>query len=586
MAKTPLETLRERAEAALRAAPCERPAPSPEQFRELVHDLHTHQIELEMQNEELRRAQWQLAESRDKYVELYDFAPVGYATLSRKGLILDANLTLAGMLRVERGRLIQSRLSSFVHKEDTDVLYQHRRQLLEDEQPRTCELRMRRAAECFWVRIASTLSKEKERGEIRIQHSIMQIEDLKRAQHASAVAKESAETANRAKSAFLANMSHEIRSPMTSIMGFADLLIGSELSPDEIREFSSTIHQNAENLLKIIGDILDISKIEAEKVELEPIGFSPQKMMQEIVSTTKLRAAEKHLTLNVHYDDPFPKKIHSDPNRLRQILLNLIGNAIKFTDTGGVTIRARCIETEDSRTRVQFEIADTGIGIAPDDLQELFEPFAQARTFTSRCRGGTGLGLSISKKLAEMLGGRVDAKSALGEGSTFTLTIDPGPLENVVMLEEPVKLSLRGAAPPTKKEPPLSGRVLLADDDPGIRRLIAHIFREFGLEIDLAENGLVACEKVANSRTSGTPYDLVLMDIRMPELDGYEVTQRLRRDGWTGPIVALTAYAMEGTRERSLRAGFDDHIEKPASHRELREVASRFLASSPESWQE
>ena len=264
------------------------------------------------------------------------------------------------------------------------------------------------------------------------------VTSFKDAERRFAEAKEAAEAANRAKSAFLANISHEIRTPMTSILGFADVLMSFEMPPSERQEHLETIHRNAENLLTVINDILDLSKIEAEKLDLEPVDCSPQKIVEEVRSLVQVRADEKRLRLDVDYPFPLPEKVHTDPTRLRQILLNLASNAIKFTETGGVRITVRCRRSEDARARIDFEVADTGVGMTAEELSRLFRPFTQADMSTNRRFGGTGLGLSISQKLANMLGGDIAVQSQPGKGSTFTLTIDPGPLRDVPMLQESV----------------------------------------------------------------------------------------------------------------------------------------------------
>jgi len=261
------------------------------------------------------------------------------------------------------------------------------------------------------------------------------ITEQKRAEEELVAAKLAAEAANRAKTEFLANMSHEIRTPMTAILGFTDLLTSFDFSPSERREHLETIHRNGQNLLAIINDILDLSKIEAEKIETEPMDCSPQEVVEEVLSLMEYRVTERGLTLDLRYVYPLPITIHTDPIRLRQILVNLLGNAIKFTDTGGVTITVRCTHAEGEPPRMQFEVADTGIGMTSEAMGKLFQPFTQADGSTTRRYGGTGLGLSIAQRMAKLLGGRIDVQSEPGAGSIFTLTIDPGPLDGVPMLE-------------------------------------------------------------------------------------------------------------------------------------------------------
>jgi signal transduction histidine kinase/CheY-like chemotaxis protein/HPt (histidine-containing phosphotransfer) domain-containing protein len=402
-----------------------------------------------------------------------------------------------------------------------------------------------------------------------------------RAEEELVLAKIAAEAANRAKSEFLANMSHEIRTPMTAILGFSDLLASPNLPYQEQREFLSGIQRNGKALLELISDILDLSRIEADRLTLERIDCPLRQVIDDVLSVVQVRAEEKGLRLDVDYNFPLPETLHTDPVRLRQVLTNLVGNAVKFTDRGTVRITVRCIQETDIPGRMQFAVSDTGIGIPADKIGELFEPFTQVDGSTTRRYGGTGLGLAISRRLAKALGGDVEATSQLSEGSTFTLTIDAGSLNGVRMLQLPPVPSIpEEELSATEHEVPLHGRVLLAEDVPDVYVVIRQILQKMNLEVEIAEDGRMACEMAETSKTEGKPFDLILMDIQMPKRNGYEATRRLRQHGWKGPIVALTAHALVGDREKCLAAGCDDYIAKPITAKGLRDVLTRYLGQA------
>ena len=396
------------------------------------------------------------------------------------------------------------------------------------------------------------------------------------------VAKEAAEAASRSKSEFLANMSHEIRTPMTAILGYSDLLLQHDLGNKEREEFLDTIQQNGKHLLGIINDILDISKIEAGKMTIERIGCSPVHLVGEVVSLLRARAIVKKLDLDVEFSGPIPEMIHTDPTRLRQILLNLLGNAVKFTERGSVKLKVSMNTPADAaKPLIAFQVTDTGVGMTPEQMALIFRPFSQADTSTTRRFGGTGLGLTISKRLAKMLGGDIAGHSASGKGSSFTITVETGPLQGVRMLEnisEVLKKEIEEQEKPlVDSDTPLAGRVLLAEDGVDNQRLIAFMLRRHGATVDVAENGQVAVDLFRQATDSHEPFDCILMDMQMPVLDGYGATTQLRRSGCKIPIVALTAHAMRGDRERCLQAGCTDYLTKPIDRGQLLQVVARYM---------
>jgi signal transduction histidine kinase/DNA-binding NarL/FixJ family response regulator len=405
-----------------------------------------------------------------------------------------------------------------------------------------------------------------------------------------------ADAANAAKSRFLANMSHEIRTPMTAILGFAET-VGCDieccttcaeyracLKRQQNKEGLQVIHRNGKHLMSLINDILDLSKVEAGKMEVERVACSPVRLVEETVSLMRVKAIEKGLSLDARYEFPLPEAILTDPAMVRQTLFNLVGNAVKFTSQGRVEIVVRCLPGgQAGRVTVVFEVKDTGIGIKAEQIGRLFEPFVQADSSTTRQYGGTGLGLAISKRLAQALGGDIQVVSRPGEGSTFSFTIEAPRPASVQMLSDLSQVVAR--EPHSPQSSPLfavslRGRILLAEDGLDNQKLIAAILRTAGAEVDVAANGREAVEKTLAAMSAGTTYDLVLMDMQMPEMDGYQAAGLLRRAGYDKPIVALTAHAMVGDRQKCIDAGCDDYATKPVDRPTLLTALVRFMGTS------
>jgi len=385
-----------------------------------------------------------------------------------------------------------------------------------------------------------------------------------------------AQAAAKSKTEFLANMSHEIRTPMTAILGFADLLMDLQQPVEQRIDCVQTIRRNGDHLLVIINDILDISKIEAGKMQVERIACSPVQIVEEVVSLIRVRAIDKGLTLTAVYATPMPAMIQSDPTRLRQILMNLAGNAVKFTNAGSVKVVAS-LNTDGQDAFLTFDIIDTGPGLTKAQMANLFTPFTQADTSTTRKFGGTGLGLSISSRLATMLGGTITVESTPGQGSTFSVKIETGALDGVKMIErggsEPIALSAL-AAPALGGA--LKGKILLAEDGLDNQRLIAFHLRKAGADVTIVENGQLAHDAAMEAWKSGEPFDLIVMDMQMPELDGYGATALLREHEYPGAIMALTAHAMAADRQKCLDVGCDEYGTKPVDRAKL--IAGAVLA--------
>jgi PAS domain S-box-containing protein len=383
-----------------------------------------------------------------------------------------------------------------------------------------------------------------------------------------------AEVATQSKSEFLANMSHEIRTPMTAILGFTDILLDNVNTPDAI-DAARTVKKNGDFLLNLINDILDLSKIESGKLEVEQVASSPHQIIADVVTLMGVRAKAKGLPLDVEFDGPVPETICTDPTRLRQILINVVGNAIKFTETGSVEIVTRLLNETDEEPKLQFDVTDSGIGIPADKIEKLFKPFTQADGSTTRKFGGTGLGLSISKRLVELLGGEFSVTSTVGEGSTFSVTVSTGQLDDVRLIHVSGE-SVNEEINEEINAPLHNLRILLAEDGPDNQRLIGFILKKAGAEVTLADNGQIGLEFATAAKLEGRPFDVVLMDMQMPILDGYSATRRLRNDGYTLPIIALTAHAMSSDRQKCLDAGCDDYTTKPIDRKNLIELVASY----------
>ena len=396
-------------------------------------------------------------------------------------------------------------------------------------------------------------------GGVVVFHDITQAKTVERELRR---ARTDAETASRAKSEFIATMSHEIRTPLTAVLGFADLLMDADLNESNKLNYIQAIRRNGHHLLGLINDVLDLSKLQAEKMIVETIDCSLHQLLHEVASIMQVRAYEKGLAFEVDYATPIPRHVRSDPMRIRQILLNLLSNAIKFTPGGEVRLTASCFDPGSDTSRVELAVSDSGIGLNAAEIDTLFQPFQQANPSTTRQFGGTGLGLTICRSLAEALGGEIRVESSPGRGSTFTFVF-PQPIDaQAEMIEEHclAPAALQEESFSTKASPLLFGRILLAEDGIDNQLLISTILRRQGLDVEIAENGEIA---VSKALADDGPYDLILMDMQMPRLDGYGATAKLRRKGYTRPIVALTAHAMAGERERCLAAGCDDYLTKP-----------------------
>ena len=487
---------------------------------------------------------------------------------------------------------------SRIHPDDKDTVMSRIQSHLDKDIPYDVEFRMKtRHGSYCWFRALGRAIRDEQGRPIRMAGSLANISAQKDAEHtlrstmaeleqATAMANSmaaAAEAANMSKSEFLANMSHEIRTPMTAILGFVDLLENDEeVRSDEqhARDAIHSIRRNSNHLLELINDILDMSKIEAGRMTVEKVQTDPSKLVSDTITLVKSRAEEKGIELSCEFETPMPARIESDPTRLRQILINLVGNAIKFTDKGSVTIKASC---DADKQQIQYSVVDTGIGMTDEQVAIIsrFDAFNQADASTTRKFGGTGLGLRISNSFAQLLGGRISVTSEYGKGSTFTVEVATGEInESATNRGERTKhtteLNFDKSTVPGKK--PLAGcRILLAEDGPDNQRLISFVLKKAGAQVTVAENGRIAADFVQSDEHED--FDAVLMDMQMPELDGYGATRLLRERGYTIPIVALTAHAMAGDRQKCLDAGCDEYETKPIDRNSLIQTVAKHIQS-------
>jgi len=511
----------------------------------------------------------------------YDTLTEGLIVMDRAGAIVLANTSTSQMLGVPEHKLVGRSPSEFAwsHQDAGAVAAEAlpwQQALATQSARRDVHLNVTRETDGvrFSLRANCSPILDEQGGLQAVVISFQDVTELEQRGQALRVAKEQADAANEAKSQFLANMSHEIRTPMNAILGFTEVLRrGGLRQPDEAARHLDIIHSSGRHLLNLINDILDLSKVEAGRLEAERLPIAPHQVAHEVVHTLSERAQDKGLTLELQFPEALPARIEGDAVRLRQILTNLVGNAIKFTERGGVRVRLY-LDTAGPVARYCIAVQDSGIGIPLDKLDSVFEPFVQAESTTTRRFGGTGLGLTISRGFARAMGGDIVASSVHGAGTTFTLWLDAGPLANTPLLEPAVlRVSEIAAAPLSQTESwhfP-AGHVLVVDDGAENRQLVRVLLEGAGLQVSEADTGKMALDLMETAS-----YDLVLMDMQMPVMDGQTATRHLRARGVTLPIIALTANAMKGFERELDEAGFSGHLTKPIDVDTLmRELATR-----------
>ncbi len=551
------------------------PFMSPQATVQLLHDLQVHQIELELQNEELRNTQLQLDAERARYFDLYDLAPIGYCTLSEKGLLLEANLTAATLLGVARSALIGKAFSRFILREDQDIYYLHRKNLFDSGAKQSCELRMRSdAGESFWAQLEASIARNAE-GEVLHRLMLTDISERKALDQALQEknvelerARIVADKANRAKSDFLSSMSHELRSPLNSILGFAQLLDNGTPAPTSAQKARiDHILKAGWYLLDLINEILDLALIESGKLSFSLEALSLSEILSDCQNMIAPLAEQTGVLVSIAAFDS-DCFVHADRTRVTQLIVNLLSNAVKYNRVNGtVTVSAQAIAPE----RLRISVRDTGQGLSESKLTQLFQPFNRLGQETSRI-AGTGIGLTVCKRLIEMMGGAIGVESTVGVGSVFWIELNlAARVAHTVVADNMAQM-----LPPASARPDGRQRaVLYVEDNPANMELVAQIVAS---RSDLRLLGALNGTQGIALAKSELP-DVILLDINLPDMSGLQVLQVLRRDLATQkiPVLALTANAMPHDIETGRAAGFLCYLTKPIKNKELLQALDQAL---------
>ncbi len=528
--------------------------------------------------EVLKESQVELRNSEDRFRSMFEFAGTAMATIDTDGRILNANESIVRMSGYSLEELAGMTVLNIAHERYARKIFQQFQNALEGQQS-VIEMEVEyshKDGSTMWGYTTGAWIFDLDHNPSYAIVIIQDITERKRAEEALKRSKEAAEIANQAKSEFLANMSHEIRTPMNGVIGMTELLLGEHLD-DSQQQYASTIHQSALSLLGIINDVLDFSQIESGNMRIETVEFDLNALVEENMGLFQLSAREKCIELRTKYEAGTPRFVFGDPLRVRQVLNNLVGNAIKFTEDGKVTVGVR--RTGDGNQGALFELSveDTGIGIPAEILPLVFDKFTQADGSTTRKFGGTGLGLAITRQLVELMGGEIQVTSDPGKGSKFTCTLDLG----VSRTQDGCRTADESAE--TTENVQLDARILVVEDNTVNQAVARGLLESLGCRVDVAQNGREAVDRISREN-----YDLVLMDCQMPVMDGYEATLKIRQHDRTANgqkpniIIAMTAFAMKEDKQLCLSAGMDDYIAKPVTRDSLLEILEKHLSSHPQ----
>ena len=529
-----------------------------------------------------RRHQGARRKSIERCQAAFEQSAVGMLELRQDGSIIHGNQKYYQMLGYSSADTARQNIALLSHPEDAGMLPQACLRLLSQNLERlTFEQRfIRRDGGIFWTEVTASLIATRT---LKTPTFLAVVQDQTSPKGFAAElcrARAAAAEAARAKAAFLANISHEIRTPLNAILGFTEILAdhGADISNEDRIQFTATLRRNGRQLAQIIEDILDLSLVEAGKCEVQRLDLSLPKLITDVTTLLDRQAQDSGIQLCTDIDGAIPERICSDPVRLRQILTHVIGNAIKFTKHGTVKITLKHLKHTQADDQIAFIVQDSGCGIAAADQAQLFHAFSQVDTSTTRRVGGAGLGLALSRRLAQLLGGNVTLLSSeLHKGSTFVITIPVGQHSGAPFIRD-LGASAQPAPQVSKCDHRLrlSGlHILLAEDAVDNQMLIRSILAASGATVDIASDGLEVLAKAW-----AYDYDVILMDLQMPRLDGYDATASLRQQGYRKPIIALTAQAMKEDRERALKAGVNDHLSKPVSQNQLTVTIAQYAQAT------